>query len=113
MPDKYAALGCSINYKSSVKQILCMCKYLDLLYENIEINSLEQDDNGNINNKHISITINKVKWQCNKPNHYELDYSITVCVCKFSKTSISKSSIPILTSRFIIKGQSQVKLKCN
>lgn len=38
-----------------------MCKYLDLIYENIEINSLEQDDNGNISNKHISITINKVK----------------------------------------------------
>lgn len=90
-----------------------MCKYLDLLCKNIEINTLEQDDNGNINNKNISITINKVKWQCNKPNHCEFDYNITVCVCRFSITIDSMSSIPILVGRFIIKGQRQVKLKCN
>lgn len=36
-----------------------MCNYLDLLFENIEINTLEQDNSGNINNKHTSTTINK------------------------------------------------------
>lgn len=38
-----------------------MCNYLNLLLGNIDINTLERDDNGNINNNYISTTINKVK----------------------------------------------------
>lgn len=37
-----------------------MCNCLDLLFVNIDINNLEQGDNGKINNKHILTTINKV-----------------------------------------------------
>lgn len=38
-----------------------MCNYLNLLLGNVDINTLEQDDNGIINNNYISTTINKVK----------------------------------------------------
>lgn len=53
MPDKWINLECTINLTN------IMCNFLDFLFENIEINTVEQDDNNNINNKHISITIDK------------------------------------------------------
>lgn len=36
-----------------------MCNYLDFLFGNIEINTVDQDDYNNINSKHISVTIDK------------------------------------------------------
>lgn len=47
MPDKWISLACTINLTN------IMCNFLDFLFENIEINTVEQNDNNNINNKHI------------------------------------------------------------
>lgn len=46
MPNECVALGCTINYESAVEK-------------KIEIHSLEQDDNGKMNNKPISTKTNK------------------------------------------------------
>lgn len=56
IPDKCLLLGCTSTYKNAFKtNIINMYLYLDLLFENILINTLEQDSNDNINYyKHIS-----------------------------------------------------------
>lgn len=61
MPDKWINLECTINFESVVKNqyYVQLFGFLDFLFENIEINTVEQDDNNNINNKHVSITIDK------------------------------------------------------
>lgn len=58
IPDKCILLGCTSTYKNAVKtNIINMYEYyyLDLIFENILVNTLEQDSNDNINYyNHIS-----------------------------------------------------------
>lgn len=75
-------LGWTSIKKSSIKKvILCAINYLNLLLGNIDINTLEQDDNGNINNNYISTTANKVKTMYKvKALWILVVYNITECI---------------------------------